>query len=334
MKALKIIIIILAVLLGIFLIPPMFMPSEMYVEKTRVMQAQPEVIWDQVNCLENWEAWDLWHQDTNIVGHYEGPACGVGAKNIWKYTNMDAGGSQEIVEVRPFEYIKTYLDFGEMGSADAEFFFEKTEEGTKVTWNILSPSAYPVGRWMTAIMLKPGITVAYETGLENLDNLTKDMKPLPKYTTGDVSLVDMESMKALAIRSETDMGGIAQAMGNGFGQIMQVAQAGGLEITGAPFAIWYTWDGETFVFDNCLPVNKAIAVTDPIKIVDTYAGKAATVDHFGSYETTQYSWGVLENYLNENGLETNGEPMEFYITDPGTEPDPAKWQTTLYWPVK
>ena len=73
-----------------------------------------------------------------MSGHYEGPECGVGAKNIWKYKNSDDGGSQTIVESRENEYIKTLLDFQEMGTAESEFFFEKSDGGTKVTWNLRS----------------------------------------------------------------------------------------------------------------------------------------------------------------------------------------------------
>ena len=140
MKALKIVIIILVVLLAIFLIPPLFMPSEMYLEETKVLSAPKEIVWDQVNCLENWEEWDIWHKDTSLVGYYEGPACGKDAKNIWDMKNSDDGGSQVIVESREYEYIKTFLDFREMGTAESEFMFETVEDGTKVTWNFKSDS--------------------------------------------------------------------------------------------------------------------------------------------------------------------------------------------------
>ncbi|MCB2219158.1 MAG: GyrI-like domain-containing protein [Bacteroidetes bacterium] len=334
MKALKIVIIIFVVILGIILIPPLFMPSEMYVEKTHVMKAQPEVIWDQIICLEKWEAWDVWHQDSNIVGHYEGPACGVGAKNVWTYTNMDNGGSQAIVEAREFEYIKTLLDFQEMGTADAEFFLEETEEGTKVTWNIRSDSPYPIGRWINTLLIKPNVSEAYEKGLQNLDELTKDMKPQPKYETGEVQLTEVKSMDALAIRAETSMEGLADAMGGAFGQLMQFIQTSGQEVAGYPFAIWYQWEGETFVIDNCIPVKKAIRANDPIRNIKTYSGKVVTAKHTGNYESTQYSWGVLEEYVKNNNLKTAGNPWEVYITDPMTEPDESKWITMLYWPVK
>ncbi len=167
MKAPKIVINILVVLLAIILIPPLFMYSELYLEESKVLTAPTEVVWEQINCLENWEKWDVWHQDTNLVGYYEGPKCGLEAKNIWDMKGTDEGGSQTIVDVREYEYIKTFLDFREMGSAESEFMFEQLEEGTKLTWNFKSDSPYPVMRWMNTLMIGPMVTKAYKDGLNN-----------------------------------------------------------------------------------------------------------------------------------------------------------------------
>lgn len=334
MKALKIVIIILVVLLAIFLVPPLFMPGELFVEHSRVLKAQPEVIWDQVNCLENWEKWDTWHQDTNMTGSYSGPACGVDAKNSWTYKNTDDGGSQTIIESREYEYIKTFLDFQEMGSAESEFFFEKVEDGTKITWNLKGNGSYPVMRWINTLLVKPGVDKAYSEGLENLDELTKDLKPPVKYSTGDISITLVESQHALAVRANVPMEDISKAMGAGFGEIMQVMEPAGVQMAGAPFAIWYIWDGDTFVFDNCIPITKKIGGTALVKYFKTYAGKVARVEHRGTYESTQYSWEALEKYIAENSLIKNGDPWETYVTDPESEPDPSKWITELYWPIK
>lgn len=321
----------MVVIIGIILIPPLFMPSELNIEISRVVKAQPEVVWDQVNCLENWEKWDLWHQDTNMTGFYEGPACGVGAKNTWTYKNTDDGGSQTIIESRDYEYIKTLLDFKEMGTAESEIFFEKTEEGTKITWTLVSGGAYPIMRWINALMVAPGVKESYTEGLANLDELTKDMKPAPRYTTGDVSITMAESMDALALRVVAKMDEMEGAMGNAFGKLMEL---GGAQMTGPPFAIWYAWEGDEFEFDNCIPVAGPVAVSGEIKNIKTYAGKVVKVVHTGTYESTQYSWMAIEEYMKSNTLTSNGSPYEVYLTDPGQEPDPNKWVTELYWPIK
>jgi effector-binding domain-containing protein len=39
-------------------------------------------------------------------------------------------------------------------------------------------------------------------------------------------------------------------------------------------------------------------------------------------------------YVEDNQLAANGDPYEVYVTDPGTEPNPEKWLTVLYHPVK
>jgi len=289
------------------------------------------VIWDQVNCLENWEKWDIWHQDTNMKGHYEGPACGVGAKNIWGYKNTDDGGSQAIVEVKEYEYIKTFLDFRKMGTAEAEMFFEKVDGGTKVTWTMKSDASYPVVRWINTLMVVPGVNNSYEAGLENLDELTKDMKLKPMYTTGEISITEVNSMDALAIRVVATMDEMESAMGDAFGKLMQM---GGAQMAGPPFAIWYVYDGEEFEFDNCIPVSVAMPGSGDIRSIKTYAGKAVTTLHTGSYDSSHYSWKTIEEYIEANNLEKNGDPYEVYMTDPGQEPDPNKWVTGLYMPVK
>lgn len=334
MKALKIVIIILVVLLAIILVPPLFMSSELYLEETKVLTAPTEVVWEQVNCLENWEKWDIWHQDESLVGYYEGPACGKDAKNIWDMKNSDEGGSQIIVESMEYQFIKTFLDFREMGSAESEFMFEQVENGTKLTWNFRSDSPYPIMRWMNTFMIGPMITKAYKDGLNNLEILTKDMKPTPKYTTSEIALKDVKSTYAMAYRTKCTMEEVGEAMGPAFGAIMQVVGTNGAQVIGSPFSIWYEWENEIMEFDNAIPINKKIKGTDDVLPIKTYGGKVAYVSHMGEYSTTNYSWGILETYLKENNLEMNGAPYEVYITDPQTEPDPSKWITELYWPIK
>jgi len=258
MKALKIVIIILVVILGVILIPPLFMPSELHVEKSKVLTAPPEIIWDQVNCLENWEKWDLWHQDTNMTGYYEGPVCGEGAKNIWEYKNMKGGGSQTIMEAREFEYIKTFLDFQGMGTADAEMWFEKVENGTKVTWNFKSDNGYPIERWISLLLLEPEILKAYETGLENLEELTKDIKLKSNYKSGGVFVEKIETTYAVAIRVKGNMDQMKT---------------------------------DIFDFDNTVPITNPIDVPDGLQLIKTYAGKVIKAEHTGDYNTTHYTLG-------------------------------------------
>ena len=248
--------------------------------------------------------------------------------------NSDDGGSQVIVESREYEYIKTFLDFREMGTAESEFMFETVEDGTKVTWNFKSDSPYPTMRWVNTFLVKPMVTKAYADGLINLEIHTKDMKPTPKYTTGEIGLKDVKSMYAMTYRTKCTMEEIGDAMGPAYAAITEVISTTGAQIAGHPFSIWYEWENEIMEFDNAIPVDKKIKGTKDVLPIKTYQGKVAFVSHMGEYSTTYYSWATIETYIKENNLEMNGSPYEVYITDPQSEPDPLKWITELYWPVK
>jgi effector-binding domain-containing protein len=247
---------------------------------------------------------------------------------------MEGGGSQTIMATREFEYIKTFLDFQGMGTADAEIWFERVENGTRITWNFESVNGYPIERWISTLILKPELNKAYETGLENLETLTKDMKLQPKYKSGEVSMTEAKATYAVAKRVKANMGEMETAMGDAFGKIMEVVGKSGVQMAGPPIAIWYEWESEVFDFDNAIPVANKVKVPDGFQLIKTYAGKAITAQHMGNYNTTYFTWMALEAYLKANELEMNGAPWEQYITDPGSEPDPNKWITNLYWPVK
>lgn len=75
-------------------------------------------------------------------------------------------------------------------------------------------------------------------------------------------------------------------------------------------------------------------VPDGLQLIETYEGKVIMAQHNGDYSSTHNSWGKIEEYIKANNLEMNGAPWEQYITDPMTEPDPSKWITNLFWPVK
>ncbi|MBM3437144.1 MAG: hypothetical protein FJY07_13120 [Bacteroidetes bacterium] len=332
MKALKIIIIVLVVILAIILIPPLFMAGEANIEKSLVMKAQPEVIFEQVNCLRNWSSWSPWNEYA-VNERFEGPECGVGAKSLWD----DEGGtsSQTIVEATENVFIKTELLFMGTEIVWSTWSFEPVEEGTKVTWTFKSEAKYPVGRWITSMLIVPEVGKSYEKGLASLSELTKDIVPKPKFKTGEITIKDVSSMMAVGVKVESSLQDMGQTMGMSFGLLMDFIGTRGAQMSGTPFAIWYQWDDTAkFVYECAVPVVYKVKGEGDIRFLDTYAGKVVSAEHWGDYSTSGYSWEKVMNYVGENKLEQNGDPWEVYVTDPGSEPNPEKWLTVLYYPIK
>lgn len=55
--------------------------------------------------------------------------------------------------------------------------------------------------------------------------------------------------------------------------------------------------------------------------------------HVGPYDTLAETYAALMGWIGEQGRTVAGPMWEVYWTDPGTEPDPARWRTEVIIPV-
>jgi len=90
-----IIIVILFVVIGLLL------PSKAHVERVIEIAAPAEQIVPHVLDFRKWNAWSPWAEhDPNMQLTFEGPQTGVGAKMIWSSEYKHVGsGSQETTDV-------------------------------------------------------------------------------------------------------------------------------------------------------------------------------------------------------------------------------------------
>ena len=136
MKALKSIGITLLVLIGLFFAIGLFLPSEVHVEREKKFSASAKVIFNEVNSLKNWADWDPWStMSDDMATTYSGPPSGEGATSSWTSKSM-GDGTQTIVESRPYEFIKTDLDFQEQGTATSTWQFIAESDSTRVIWTL------------------------------------------------------------------------------------------------------------------------------------------------------------------------------------------------------
>ena len=63
------------------------------------------------------------------------------------------------------------------------------------------------------------------------------------------------------------------------------------------------------------------------------AGPAYEALHVGPYESLPRTYGAIMARMREDGGSPGEAMWEYYLSDPGAEPDPAKWQTLVVWPV-
>ncbi len=172
MKILKNIILgVIALVVLMAVIALVALPRQSKVERSVVIAAPADVIFDQVNDLKKNEAWSPWKDPTMKLTY--GPVTeGKGAQSSW--TSKDMGsGSMTIEESVPSSAITIGLDFGAMGQAKALWNFVPEGEGVKVTEVMASDAGMnPAKRWMSLLSDKM-VGPYFEKGLAALKQISE-----------------------------------------------------------------------------------------------------------------------------------------------------------------
>lgn len=171
MKVLKNVVLALIVLIALVAVGGFLIPSGYRVERSVMVQAPVEVVFDQVNDLRKNEAWSPWKDPTMQIT-YSPNSAGKGATSSWESENMGRG-SQTIEESVPSKSIDIFLDFKEMGTARAHWTFEESGEGVKVTQAMTGDAGMnPMKRYLNLAMDKM-IGPHFERGLASLKEVSE-----------------------------------------------------------------------------------------------------------------------------------------------------------------
>ncbi len=134
---LKKILIVVGVIVAILVSIVASRPADFLVERSLIVAAPAETLFEEVNDLHRWQAWSPWVKlDPNAKNSFTGPKAGEGASMSW-VGNSDVGvGSMTIVESRRPDYIRFRLDFLKPMQATntSEFYFEPEGDQIRVTW--------------------------------------------------------------------------------------------------------------------------------------------------------------------------------------------------------
>jgi effector-binding domain-containing protein len=115
---------------------------------------------------------------------------------------------------------------------------------------------------------------------------------------------------------------------------MYVIRQGG-KIAAPPYSIYYNWDPEGLILVECgVPLEEAIAGDDTFMASETPGGKAVKAVHMGPYDELTKTYEALEQYMKVMKYEPIGLAYEVYVNDPNEEPDPTKWETHIFFPIK
>lgn len=340
MRMLKKILLTLLVIVLLLVVIAYLLPRHAHVERTKVMAASPEAVFEQVNTLKNWEKWSAWHRkDPNMKLVYEGPASGAGAVYKWESDKSDVGnGMLKIVSSTPYDSLKNEMYFMESKDpAFSKFTFAKSDSGTKVTWTMDADMGMnPMMRWMGLFMDKM-VGPDFESGLARIDSITK-MMPANNGASSNTKIEEMkvEAKKVVTVRDSGATKDIPAMLGKMYGEIGAEMQKNGVQQTGPVFAIYHFYSPERIDMEAGVPVDKVITTDKKgrVRSWEMPAGNAVVAHYYGAYDKMDQTYGALQSYLKEHNKTLAGPMWEEYVTDPGVEKDTAKWYSRIYYPVR
>lgn len=330
-----VLIVIAAIVLGA-LIWLLTIDGAYHVKKTKIINAEPEAVYQTVADLNTWTIWSPWlclepSADVNVSG--DGKTTGT----IYAWNGeMVGAGEIEHKQLDKNQFIDQEIRFFRPFKSQSEVYwqFEKIGESTKVTWGMKGKMPF-FFRFM-AKQMEPWIGMDYERGLKMLkDHLEKGT------IASDIKIVGIEEFPEtnfVGIKVTCPMDEVGTSMKKSFEVLSDYT--GNEELTyDRALSIYHKFDftDPECTYTSCIPVADDFVVTnDQFYKGKIPAIKALKVVFTGDYEHLGNGWSAAYSYLRYKKLKMNKsmDPLEVYVNDPQEEPDPAKWVTEIYLPIK
>lgn len=154
-------------------------------------------------------------------------------------------------------------------------------------------------------------------------------------TKSKIDVKDMQAQKALVIKADMPTAEIGQKMGEIYEFLFNYTVQNQITPVGPPFAVYLSFDPEgNTVFEAGVPIAEEASGSGEVEYREYPATKAVSMLYTGPYEEMAPTYEKIMKYISENNLKSKGMCWEIYLTDPNEEPDPAKYQTIISFPIE
>ncbi|MFZ5517496.1 MAG: SRPBCC family protein [Candidatus Zhuqueibacterota bacterium] len=337
MRIVKLFILALLILIAVILISGLILPRDYLMEKTIVISAPKELVFEHVRYWRNWDAWSPWiEMDSLMVSKIEGTDGEVGSAYSWVGDPKVTGkGEMKTTAIKDNEEMAYHTHFYHPWERESDGYLRLVDEAgaVKVVWAFYGTTPFPWNVGMLFVNLDDVVGKDFERGLVRLKQLCEtEATEISKY---QISEIEFSGRNYAAIRSTVAFSDIQNFMTASFGEIQQTMKQKGMRMVGAPVGLYFFWD----MPNNSTEMAAGIPITGSIdagnvQTITVEAGRALTVDYYGPYDKSQFAHMAMDFYMKRNALTQKAIVLEEYITDPMTESDSSKWLTKIIYFVQ
>ncbi|MGH8927325.1 MAG: GyrI-like domain-containing protein [Acidimicrobiia bacterium] len=124
-------------------------------------------------------------------------------------------------------------------------------------------------------------------------------------------------------------------------RLFEYADRESVPANGAPYARYHEFGPERADVEIGIPVDRPSPELSPLTQIpsdeigasELPGGLVAVVVHHGPYDTLGQSYGLLHDWIHEQGYDEGPGPWESYIDDPGAAAELSRVPTKIYWPT-
>lgn len=346
MKALKTLGIIILVLVVIIIIAMFIAPTGMSIERSTTIDAPKNVVWNNVKSLDAFQAWSPWRdKDTDMTVTFSGNTGEVGESYSWEGNDKVGKGKEEITKIDPMERVETELTFID-GSNEQKALNYLNLEGedtgmVEVKWGIDAKVPRP---WNVMLLFggqkeMESVKKDFDEGLAKLKTLCEEQQKKIEEMAAKASQFDImdtvfTAKTYIGKREKVKMGDMHNYFMTNFGKLAGLAQANGMQMTGAMSALYWTWDenNQESEMTAAMPVMEKKGDLKGYNAIAIPESKAYEIDYYGNYDDIGKAHMAMDDYLKENQMADKiNVVVEEYITNPESEPDTSKWLTKIYY---
>lgn len=335
MKILKWLLYIVLFIVALMLIIPLFLPAIIEVSAEKEIMVTPTQVFHNAASYTDRNLWDPWLEtEPEAEFTIESVPDYAGSTYSWNGKKIRTG--KMVVDSISFgTYIASSIYFDDDPEpALVEWDLTKTEGGTHIKWTFTADGNYPMGRLMLN-MMKGSMKKSFETGLANYQAYLEENPP-GLSSLGDITTGSIGPFYALMKGTKGTMEELAAQMEQMYMDIMNEINSQGLQMAGAPFSHYLSFDQETGISDYLAGIPTLIKGKSSGDILSRHYPQMETLMgvHEGPYEELHVSYDKLMAYVEDKQLEVAWESFEFYHTDPTLEPNVMKWKTVIAFPLK
>lgn len=145
-------------------------------------------------------------------------------------------------------------------------------------------------------------------------------------------IIEVPTTLVATVRRVVPLAEISDFFGTAFGLVAQAVAAAQGEIAGPPFGWYHDLASDPIDVSAGFPVSGDVHTPDGgVLVHERPGGRVAVGLHVGPYDQLERTYGELQAWLAEQGLQTREEMWEEYLSPP--EGDPATWQTRIFAPL-